>query len=440
MRPVVKLSLCAILAVSAAVANAADLEFHGYARGGLGVSSQRGNQACFSLGSGDAKIRLGNECDWVLEPTFEMAFSKLDDKSVWGVHFMPGFYGRFDDDRFSSASGSNRATEEIPAAFKEFYFFGRSIPQLGGGEVWMGRRWFDRLALGAINDQFLEAQDGVGAGVANINVGGPKLSVSLTYDPFTNGDAASINDRNMAVGAHVDSIQTFNKDSSLQVWAHYYVPVQNTHATDGGSPLAVPKRKSGQSASITHIAGLGAAGTLTLAARYDINAYTDQQNGGAAGKQQLRGVVVYGVTLPAIRSTLDLLGEYRHLKNVTQVAKTTPTDSQNDWYQAAFRTDTHVYGPFRFLFEAGVDQSKSKGRDTSDKTVHRLVKVTPCLAVSGGNDAWSRPTFRLFYNYARWNKNATADVLGAWKDSGAPSQFQGKTEGGTLGLQAEGWW
>ncbi len=454
MRNFLKLTVLAVLAFSATMASAADLEFHGYARAGFGVSNQKGNGTCFQLNSGDAKLRLGNECDWVIEPSFEMAFTKLDDKSAWGVHMLPAYYARWDDPRYSSINGGNRAAEDIPVYYKEFYFFGRDISQLGGGELWLGRRYFDRQYLGAINDQFLEAQDGVGAGLYNIALGGPKLSFSLIYNPWTNSevvdgvptgnpDPAQINDKTLGIGVHVDSITTFNKDSNLQFWGHVYVPIQNTNATNNdGTPLATPiaKRKTGFSVSATHIAGLGAAGTLTLAVRYDQNGYTDQQSGGSAGARNIRGVAVYGVTFPTARTSLDLVAEYRNRKSIASVDGQSDPDSQNDWIQGGFRTDTQISGPFRFLLEAGVDTSKNKGADAGDTKRHTLFKITPCLAVSGGNDPGSRPTFRLYYTYASWNKDGRADVLGAWKDLGGQSQYADKDNGGTIGLQAEGWW
>lgn len=445
MRKFLKLSLLVVLAVSATVASAADLEFHGYARAGFGVSSEGGNGGCFQLNSGDAKLRLGNECDWVIEPSFSMSFTKLDDKSQWGVSMLPSYYARWDDPRYSSVPGGNRAAEDIPVSYKEFFFYGRDVPQLGGGEIWLGRRYFDRQYLGAINDQFLEAQDGVGAGVMNIKLGGPLLGFSAIYNPWSssavvggvptgNVDPAAVNDKNLALGAHVSSITTFNKDSNLQFWGHVYLPMQDTKGT-----ATIAKRKTGYSVSATHIAGFGSAGTLTIAARFDSNAYTDQQNGGSGGQQNIRGVVVYGVSFPSARTSLDVVGEYRDRKAVANTDATAPK-TQNDWYQVGFRTDTQISGPFRFLLEAGYDASKNKGDDDADKTNHNLVKVTPCLAMSGGNDPWSRPTFRLYYTYASWNKDGSADVLNAWKDSALPSQFADKTSGGTIGLQAEGWW
>jgi len=445
MKVLVKCSLLlAAMFAIASPAKAGDLEFHGYARAGIGMSSRGGNGGCFSLGSADAKLRLGNECDWVLEPSFSKSFTTLEDKSQWGVSLLPSFYARFDDNRFAITGakvnddgtitnqkiGSLQSLEEIPVAYKEFYFYGRDVPQLAGGEIWLGRRYFDRQYLGAINDQFLEAQDGIGAGVQNMAIGSAKLGLSIIYDAFTDGSAGAVNSRKVGIGAHVSNIETMNKDSNLQMWAHVYVP----SIVAGGGPA----QKIGYSASITHTAGLGGAGSLTLAFRYDINAYTDQQNSGGGGKQQIRGVAVYGVDIADAKTHVDVVAEIRNAKLVTTNKTGTDPDGSNTWMQAGFRTDTQLSGGFRFLLEAGVDSSKNAKQ--ADNTSHSLFKVTPCLALSGGNDPWSRPTFRLYYTYAAWNKDGTGDVLGSWKDSGLPSQYANKTSGGTIGLQAEGWW
>src|SRR5688572_27621524 len=46
------------------------LEFAGYARAGVGLAVRGGKQVCFGLAGADAKWRLGNECDYVIEPQF----------------------------------------------------------------------------------------------------------------------------------------------------------------------------------------------------------------------------------------------------------------------------------------------------------------------------------------------------------------------------------
>lgn len=94
MRNLVKISAIAFVALFAMAANASDIEFHGYARIGMGLNSQGGNAVCYHLMGADADYRLGNECDYVIEPNFDYKMAKLDDKSEWGVHVMPKVYKR----------------------------------------------------------------------------------------------------------------------------------------------------------------------------------------------------------------------------------------------------------------------------------------------------------------------------------------------------------
>jgi len=432
MRNFVKFSLLVVLAVSATMASAADLEFHGYARVGLGFNSAGGNQVSFMQSvSGKSKFRLGNEADWVLEPGFTMSFTKLDDKSAWGVHILPAFYRRFNDDRGSFGNDGG-----APVSYKEFYFYGSNVPQLGGGEIWIGRRYFARNYLGAINDSFLEAQDGIGAGVNDIAIGPAKLTVDMSAPgTFTDGSDAAVINTDLSIGAHVAGIQTINKDSHVQIWGRVYMPMQKT---SGDGPI-VPdgsKRKVGYSASAMANFGFGTAGNLTVAGRYDQNAYTDQQDNGGGGRQNLEGDLVYSVNIAAARLSVDALLGYRQSKSVAQFSGApTPVNDTMKLILAGVRGDMQIAGPFRGLLEVGYDTNKTEGG-----TTHTLLKVTPCLAISGGSDPWSRPTFRLFYTYASWNEDGAGDVFGAWKDLGAAAAFANKTSGSVYGLQAEGWW
>ena len=428
MKNFVKFAAIVIVAVSATVASAADLEFHGYARVGLGFNTAGGNQVAFMLSeSGKSKFRLGNEADWCLEPGFTMSFTKLDDKSAWGVHMLPATYRRMNNP--GSPDTNNLADGGLAVSFKEFYFYGQNVPQLGGGEIWAGRRYFGRNYLGAINDQFIEAQDGYGAGVYDIPVGPAKLSFDATTDSL-NGSDAAVTDRNLSVGAHVTNIPTFNKDSNLQVWGRVYLPMQKT-----SQPNKASKRDTGFSASAMHVAGFGSAGNLTIAARFDRNASTDQQDLGSSGKQNVEADVIYGVNVPSARTSIDAQFMIRQSKGVKNgdTPKPAVDDTLTEWI-AGFRTDTQISGPFRFLLEAGYVSDKVKGGKNQN-----LIKVTPCFAISGGNDPWSRPTFRLFYTYASWNKDNTM-IFDNWKSSGIKDAFPGKKTGGSWGVQAEGWW
>src|SRR5215831_12201932 len=112
------------------------LEFAGYARAGVGLNVRGGKEVCFVLNGADTKWRLGNECDYVIEPQFTGRLVQRDDGSSWGVVVMPGLYRTWD--------GVGPAFNDVPSVFRQIYFFGDNIPELMHGKVWGGRRYYDR--------------------------------------------------------------------------------------------------------------------------------------------------------------------------------------------------------------------------------------------------------------------------------------------------------
>src|SRR5262245_49649829 len=179
MRALVKCSLVGMLvAVSSAASANPTLEFAGYARAGVGLNARGGQQVCFGLGGADTHWRLGNECDYVIEPQFTGRFVTLEDKSSWGVVVMPALYRTFEN-----PNGPDKTFfADLPVEFKQIYFFGENVPILLNGRVWGGKRYYDRLHLD-INDQFLEREDGDGAGIEDMDVGLGKLSVAFLMNP-----------------------------------------------------------------------------------------------------------------------------------------------------------------------------------------------------------------------------------------------------------------
>jgi maltoporin len=411
----VKFTVLAIVAAFATTASASDIEFHGYTRVGVGLSTNGGNGVCYHLNGADTDYRLGNECDYVIEPNFEITMAKLDDKSAWGFHFMPKVYKRWQN-------MGGRDLDTLAMWVGQVYFYGNNIPWLANGSIWAGRKYWSRLQLG-INDQFLENEDSEGFGVENMDLGFGKLMVGFgmnngsnsTADSGTIGDAAS---RRFRIAASLTGIQTLNKDSSLQIWAAYYGQSLNKKA--GGT-----KVDSGYRFAAYHNFGLGTAGNLFVGGKIDKNSSLAGAEGSGDGRTAWRAFAQYGVNVPSIKTSFDFLTEYRD-------AKPEGGGDHAKWFTIGARADAQISGPFRFLLEAGYDRVQ-----VGSATATTLLKVTPVLAISAGNDPWSRPTFRLYYTYANWSD---LGVLDGWSSGGTQETFPGKKSGGSFGVQAEGWW
>jgi maltoporin len=381
-------------------AHAINVDFSGYFRAGVGINTEGGNQVCFQTPGADTKWRLGNECDYVIEPTFSAKIASHEG-SDWSVVFMPN--------AFHNYGGGN---DGLNAGYGQVYAYGTKIAALGNGTVWAGRRFYNRLQLG-INDQFLENDDGDGAGVENIDLGGAKLSVAAMTNP--NGTGNDVNNARLKFPLRVTGIKTV-PNGELSV----YVKPSIQHSSDDvSSGTAVPVAEEAKAIAVgayQTLNGVLLGGNTLFGIRYDKQA--EVKNTRFVVQQQGK----FGVT------SWDVIGQYRIRDDADPAVA-------NKWISVGGRTDTHLGGPFRVLVEIGHDQVKPDAGDTRN-----LTKFTLAGAVSGGPDAGSRPTIRLFVTHAVWN-DATRQALGFNTDSSRLQEVFGAEKSGTsIGVQAEAWW
>jgi len=402
------------------------LEFSGYARAGVGLAVRGGKQVCYGLAGADTKWRLGNECDYVIEPQFTGKILQLDDKSTWGVIAMPGLYRTWQD-----PTGSNGPYfSNIPAEFRQIYFFGENVPQLLEGRVWGGRRYYDRLHLD-INDQFLEIEDGDGAGVEDMKVGPGKLSVAFLMNPNSEanqataptGPVATANLAQFKLTARFTDIPTV-PDGLLQIWSAFYG--RSTSRDESGVNAVVPNPANMFRFAAYHTLGKVLGGSNLVGAKLEY------------GSNHLlwRAVVQEEMLFNNAHTEVDVIGEFRSARDRPDSSSAWAT---NNWLSLGGRADTQISGPFRFLFETGIDDVLAA---TGGNPL--LVKATGCLAINGGSEPGSRPTFRLFYTHGFWNDAAKTSALGVYTQGQSGTrlrQVYGEDgNGGSFGIQAEAWW
>jgi len=404
------------------------MEFAGYFRAGIGLNVRGGNQLCFGLAGADTKWRLGNECDYVIEPQFTARLVTMADKSKWGFVFMPGLYRTWQDLNASKPFFSN-----IPIEARQVYLFGENLPALLNGRVWGGRRYYDRLHLD-INDQFLEIEDGDGAGIEDMNLGVGKLSVAFLMNPngeshtaTTPGAAAtavpSANIVPFKITARLTDIATAPK-GALQIWTGFYGSSTSDDESGTGAVVAAPDSKF--RLGVYHTLGEVLGGTNFLGTKVEY------------GKNHLlwRGVLQEQMLFNQNHTSLDVIAEYRYAKD--RQNGDTPYASQQ-WFSLGARGDTQIKGPFRFVVEAGLDRVTPEDGDSP-----LLVKTTACLALNAGDRSDARPEFRLFYTHGFWNDAAKTSTLGVYnlgQDGTSVKQVYGNANnGGSFGIQAESWW
>ena len=379
-------------------ANAVTVDFSGYFRAGVGANAAGGNQVCFQAPGADTKWRLGNECDYVIEPQFNAKVATYEG-SDWHVHFMPSVF---------HAYGDATSNPDLAARYGQVYAYGTKIAALGNGTVWAGRRFYNRFQLG-INDQFLENDDGDGTGIENMDVGMGKLSVAVMTNP--NGVGNDINNGLFKFPVRLTGIKTV-PNGELSVYVTGLARFTSKDQTSGVEPAGQPN--GGSVGVYQTLNGTFMGGNTMLGARYD-------ENRGGAGVKNTRFVVQQ--TGKAGTTSWEAIAEYRVNDQATATLA-------NKWFSLGGRTDTHLGGPFRLLLDVGTDQVKPDSGGTRN-----LTKFTIAGAASGGPDASSRPTLRLFLTHAVWNEAARQNL-----DARLKEVFGDKKAGTSVGVQAEAWW
>jgi maltoporin len=405
------------------------IEFTGYARAGVGLNVRGGKQVCFVLNGADAKWRLGNECDYVIEPQFTGRILNLPDGSSWGVVVMPGLYRTFED-----PNGADRTFQSnVPAEFRQIYFFGENIPQLLNGRVWGGRRYYDRLHLD-INDQFLEIHDSDGAGIEDMQLSFGKLSIAFLMNPNSEANpaatpmGAALSTANFApfkINARLTDIKTM-PEGSLQIWAGFQAASRSADKKLGEEDAVVPDPDALFRVGAYHTLGKVLGGTNFVGARVEFG----------SNHQQYRAVLQEQMQVNSGHTGIDVIGEFRADRNRANSDADWVT---NNWVSLGARADHQIAGPFRFLVEAGLDDVLAA---TGGNPL--LVKTTAALALSAGDSNGSRPTFRLFYTHGFWNDAAKTSPLGVFVGGTSGNRLQqvygNASNGGSFGIQAEAWW
>ncbi|HIH5779235.1 maltoporin [Citrobacter werkmanii] len=441
-----KLPLAVAVAAGIMSVQAMAVDFHGYARSGIGWTGSGGEQQCFQATGAQSKYRLGNECETYAEIKLGQEVWKEGDKS---------FY--FDTNVAYSVAQQND-WEGTDPAFREANVQGKNLIEwLPGSTIWAGKRFYQRHDVHMIDFYYWDIS-GPGAGIENIDLGFGKLSLAASRSQEAGGSYAfssqNIYDRTKDTANDVFDVRlaqlATNTDGMLELGVDY----GRANTTDDYS-LADGASKDGWMFTAEHTQSM-LKGYNKFVVQYATDSMTTQGKGLNQGSYGSSSITIDGVKYAnnVINNNGSLVRILDHGAislgdkwDLMYVGMYQNLDMDNDlgteWYTVGIRPMYKWTPIMSTLMEVGYDNVKSQ--QTGDR--NSQYKITLAQQWQAGDSIWSRPAIRVFATYAKWDeewgyvKNGN-DVTkyAAATNSGISTTSRGDSDEWSFGAQMEIWW
>lgn len=431
-----KLPLAVAVAAGVMSAQAMAVDFHGYARSGIGWTGSGGEQQCFQATGAQSKYRLGNECETYAELKLGQEVWKEGDKS---------FY--FDTNVAYSVAQQND-WEATDPAFREANVQGKNlIDWLPGSTIWAGKRFYQRHDVHMIDFYYWDIS-GPGAGIENIDLGFGKLSLAATRSQEAGGSYtfssqdiynSSKDTANDVFDVRLAGLET-NPDGVLELGVDY----GRANTTDDYR-LADGASKDGWMFTAEHTQSM-LKGYNKFVVQYATDAMTTQGKGIPQGSftgvddssntvnndinnnGSLVRILDHGAISLGDRWDLMYVGMYQDIDR--------DDNNGTTWYTVGVRPMFKWTPIMSTPLEVGYDNVKSQR--TSD--TNNQYKITLAQQWQAGDSIWSRPAIRLFATYAKWDEKWGYDNGIAYKDTSATTYSRGDNDEWSFGAQMEIWW
>lgn len=433
-----KLPLAVAVAAGVMSVQALAVDFHGYARSGIGWTGSGGPQQCFTATGAQSKYRLGNECDTYAEIKLGQEVWKEADKS---------FY--FDSNIAYNSNQLGDWENDNTPAIREFNVQGKNlIDALPGANMWAGKRFYQRHDVHMIDFYYWDIS-GPGAGLENIDVGVGKLAFAATRNTESGGAAASAKydengNRNYNNDVPNDTYDVrwsgieINPGGTLELGVDY----GRTNVPDDYY-LQPGASKDGWMGTIEHTQSM-MKGYNKFVVQYATDAMTSHGKGRSEGGSinndgKLVRVLDHGAITLADRWDLMYVGMYQDLD--------LDNNKGTQWYTVGVRPMFKWTPIMSTLMEVGYDNVKSQ--ETGER--NSQYKITLAQQWQAGDSIWSRPALRVFATYAKWDEKwgyAKTNADGAFGsdavNNGTVTPFgstsRGDSDEFTFGAQMEIWW
>jgi len=405
------------------------VDFHGYARSGIGWTGSGGEQQCFQATGAGSKYRLGNECETYAELKLGHEAWKEGDKS---------FYF---DTTLAYAVSQRSDFEAVSPGFREVNITGVNlIDALPGSTLWAGKRFYQRHDV-FMTDFFYWDISGPGAGLENVDLGFGKLSFAVTRNSEAGGTQGYIDKQqderptvNDVFDLRLAGLQT-NPGGSLELGVDY-----GRANVQDGYRLAENASKSGWMLTAIHTQNV-TGGNNKFVVQYATDSMTSLGN----GRNEGASVDNNGYLLRVLDHGFVDLNDRWGMMYVAMY-QNSHRDNNNgaEWYTAGV-SPMYKWTPIMStVLEAGYDNIKSQRTGE----LNSQYKVTIAQQWQAGDSVWSRPALRLFATWAKWQEKwgyAGASDSGydaglAYSDTSLRTFSRGNNDEVTVGAQMEIMW
>ncbi|SFU77015.1 maltoporin [Xenorhabdus koppenhoeferi] len=400
---------------------AAAVDFHGYARSGIGWASRGGEQKCTQTTGAQSKYRLGNECETYAELKLGQELWKDGDKR---------FYF---DTNLAYSVAQEKDWESTNPAFREANVQATNIIEwLPGATMWAGKRFYQRHDVHMIDFYYWDIS-GPGTGLENIDLGFGKVSFAVTRNTEAEGSNGWITSKHKGIPISNDVFDIrlanlpVNAGGTLELGIDY-----GRANARKGYQFDKDASKNGVMLTAEHTQSMS-GGFNKFVLQYATDAMISSNNGRAEGASannngHMLRVLNHGAISLTNKWDLMYVAMYQDIDR--------DNNNGNTWYTVGVRPMYKWTPIMSTLMEVGYDNVKSQ----RTKANNDQYKITLAQQWQAGDSIWSRPAIRVFATYAKWNEKWGYTNGVAYRDTAAQQFSRGKSDEFTFGAQFEAWW
>lgn len=405
--------------------NPHEFTFNGYLRTGIGRTD--GEQMVdFTTPENVHKFRLGNEANHYSELQFNYRYKDKDSVNLYEVTYMMSKYIPY----------GSKDYKEFPQTAQ---LYGKINKIINGADIWMGKRYYDRRNIDALDYFWLNSAQNsqVGIGIENYkikNSGNLNLALmEFNYDgnPDYYSYVADLRYLNIPLTENsklnfVGQISSLSKNKARDLPNHSGFALGSwwTYSKENITHTSTLFFRKGSSVVASGYTGETASEynndirvfDLNKATAFDITnnfQYDDKR------KNAIQAMITYQYRDSGIGNTNSdgVVLDNRRAKN---------------WFSIGFRYLYYISKHFNLALEAGNDYMKSSKLGLEGS----LQKVTFSPQITWNYGYYSRPVIRPFITYAHWSDS----FRGITGISSFNNKLHNKNQGITAGLQLEVWW